>query len=194
MRVYDLGFIAYDDAFALQRERVAELQAGGGEETLYLLEHNHVLTLGRNANRRLGHRGTPASRTAWSPTRRNGPRRRCHVPRSRTARRLSSASPRGGPPGYPSFRNGPRGNDYSRASRIRHRSAARRGQSWRVDVGTQDRVGRHPHIALGDDARICIECEHGFEFLFTDSSVRHHRMRDDIHLQGTRQAHRDGRC
>ena len=43
-----LGRIGYDDALALQREAAAAL-AQGGPETLFLLEHDPVYTLGRNA-------------------------------------------------------------------------------------------------------------------------------------------------
>lgn len=49
-RVLRLGRIGYDDALALQTE--AARRAGeGGEETLFLLEHAPVFTLGRNAAR-----------------------------------------------------------------------------------------------------------------------------------------------
>ncbi|MFQ5512620.1 MAG: lipoyl(octanoyl) transferase LipB [Candidatus Krumholzibacteriia bacterium] len=50
MRVHDLDTMPYDEAFALQKRTVQRLQSGGGEETLYLLEHPHVVTLGRNAS------------------------------------------------------------------------------------------------------------------------------------------------
>ena len=45
-----LGRIAYADAIALQR-RAAEEVKSRGEETLFLLEHEPVFTLGRNASR-----------------------------------------------------------------------------------------------------------------------------------------------
>jgi lipoyl(octanoyl) transferase len=48
--VQDLGTIAYDTAFDLQKRTVERLQNGDGEEMLYLLEHPHVITLGRNAS------------------------------------------------------------------------------------------------------------------------------------------------
>jgi lipoyl(octanoyl) transferase len=44
-----LGRISYDDALDLQREAAARV-AAGGEERLYLLEHEPVFTLGRNAS------------------------------------------------------------------------------------------------------------------------------------------------
>ncbi len=44
-----LGRIAYDDALALQREAAASV-AAGGDERLFLLEHEPVFTLGRNAS------------------------------------------------------------------------------------------------------------------------------------------------
>jgi lipoyl(octanoyl) transferase len=48
--VRDLGTIPYEDALRLQRDSVGSLQDGGGEEILFLLEHTHVVTQGRNAS------------------------------------------------------------------------------------------------------------------------------------------------
>lgn len=48
--VRDLGVIAYDEAFALQKATVERVQESHGDEALYLLEHPHVITLGRNAS------------------------------------------------------------------------------------------------------------------------------------------------
>lgn len=48
MRIEDLGLIDFREAEALQLERVAAVGAGA-EETLFLLEHPPVVTLGRNA-------------------------------------------------------------------------------------------------------------------------------------------------
>ncbi|MBG0774995.1 MAG: lipoyl(octanoyl) transferase LipB [Desulfovibrionaceae bacterium] len=48
MIVEDLGLIRYADAVAVQERRVAEV-ADGAENTLFLLEHAPVITLGRNA-------------------------------------------------------------------------------------------------------------------------------------------------
>lgn len=45
-----LGTIPYREAFDLQKRRVEHLQNGVGEDALLLLEHPHVLTLGRNAD------------------------------------------------------------------------------------------------------------------------------------------------
>lgn len=50
IRLQWLGRIRYDDAMRLQEEAAAEV-AGGGAETLFLLEHEPVYTLGRNATR-----------------------------------------------------------------------------------------------------------------------------------------------
>lgn len=47
MKIIDLGLVPYTEADALQRTRLAEV-AAGAEETLYLLEHPPVITLGRN--------------------------------------------------------------------------------------------------------------------------------------------------
>jgi lipoyl(octanoyl) transferase len=48
--LHDLGTVPYATAFALQRETVERLQAGAPDEALYLLEHPHVVTRGRNAS------------------------------------------------------------------------------------------------------------------------------------------------
>ena len=45
-----LGRVAYDDAHLLQRQLVAERIEGRGIDTLLALEHDPVLTLGRNAS------------------------------------------------------------------------------------------------------------------------------------------------
>lgn len=48
-RVVDLGTIDYGAAAELQAREVARLQRAGGDDVLLLLEHPHVITLGRNA-------------------------------------------------------------------------------------------------------------------------------------------------
>ena len=49
--VRDLGLIAYADAWSVQQELVAARKAGKAPDTLLLLEHPHVITLGRSAQR-----------------------------------------------------------------------------------------------------------------------------------------------
>lgn len=49
-RVTKLGLVSYADALTLQKETVARLQSRGGDDILYLLEHPHVITIGRNAD------------------------------------------------------------------------------------------------------------------------------------------------
>jgi lipoate-protein ligase B len=70
-RVVDLGLIPYRAALSLQKRDVERLQRGDGEEVLYLLEHPHVITLGRNASgdairadrRDIARRGVEVART-----------------------------------------------------------------------------------------------------------------------------------
>lgn len=50
-RVEQLGRIGYAEGLELQRERVAQRKSGTIPDTLLLLEHPHVYTLGRNARR-----------------------------------------------------------------------------------------------------------------------------------------------
>ncbi len=49
--VEQLGLVDYAEALDLQKEKVAQRQAGEIPDTLLLLEHPHVYTLGRNARR-----------------------------------------------------------------------------------------------------------------------------------------------
>jgi len=48
--VRDLGFVPYEAAHELQRSIVHRVQNDTGSEMLYLLEHPHVITIGRNAS------------------------------------------------------------------------------------------------------------------------------------------------
>jgi lipoyl(octanoyl) transferase len=50
MTVQDLGTIGYDEAWALQRRLVEQRKRREIADTLVLLEHRHVYTLGRNAS------------------------------------------------------------------------------------------------------------------------------------------------
>ena len=43
--------ISYQDALALQEDHVSRIQAGEASETLFLLEHSPVYTIGRTRNR-----------------------------------------------------------------------------------------------------------------------------------------------
>ena len=50
MRIVDLGLISYAEAEAIQKETLEKV-VNGAEETLFLLEHPPVITLGRNGGR-----------------------------------------------------------------------------------------------------------------------------------------------
>jgi len=50
-QVEQIGLIDYAEGLSLQRERVAARKAGVIPDTLLLLEHHHVYTLGRNAKK-----------------------------------------------------------------------------------------------------------------------------------------------
>lgn len=61
--VLDLGRMPFARAFALQEERVAARAAGRVADALFLVEHDPVYTLGRNADERHV-RASPAERAA----------------------------------------------------------------------------------------------------------------------------------
>ena len=48
-QIHELGRVPYAEAMALQRDLVARRKAGETPDTLLLVEHPHVYTLGRNA-------------------------------------------------------------------------------------------------------------------------------------------------
>ena len=48
LTVRDLGVMSYADAWAVQQELVAQRKQGTAPDTLLLVEHPHVFTLGRN--------------------------------------------------------------------------------------------------------------------------------------------------
>ena len=50
LQVEQLGLVDYASALALQKEKVEQRKAGTVPDTLLLLEHPHVYTLGRNAS------------------------------------------------------------------------------------------------------------------------------------------------
>lgn len=51
LEVQDLGLISWRDALKLQLERVEQVAGGRAPATLYLLEHEPVVTLGRSGNK-----------------------------------------------------------------------------------------------------------------------------------------------
>ena len=51
LRVVNLGLVDYDRAWALQRRLAEAVQRGEAPETLLLLEHPHVFTIGRRGSR-----------------------------------------------------------------------------------------------------------------------------------------------
>lgn len=50
MEIKDLGLLAYTEAYALQEQLVADIHAGRAPETLLLLEHPPVYTMGRSGS------------------------------------------------------------------------------------------------------------------------------------------------
>jgi lipoate-protein ligase B len=66
LHCFNLGLVEYTQALALQEALVAQRCAGEGGDTLLLLEHPPVFTLGRGADERnlLTPRGTPVHRVS----------------------------------------------------------------------------------------------------------------------------------
>jgi len=64
LQVRRLGIVPYDEALALQRQLVEQRKAGVIPDTLLLLQHPHVLTLGVKGDGGRGHILAPAERLA----------------------------------------------------------------------------------------------------------------------------------
>ena len=94
-RVRRLGRVPYAEALALQRSLVEERRAGRIGDTLLLLEHPHVLTLGVRGDGGRSH--ILATDEALAVARHRGSRdrtwRRHHLPRARADRRLPDRRP-----------------------------------------------------------------------------------------------------
>jgi lipoyl(octanoyl) transferase len=81
VRIVDLGLAPYDETVELQLRTLAEVQ-NGGEETLYLLEHPPVITLGRQGgaeNLHVGRKFLEERGITLAQTRRGG-NITCHFP------------------------------------------------------------------------------------------------------------------
>ena len=50
LRVRRLGLVPYEEAYRVQKETELQVREGRGPDTLLLLEHPHVVTLGRRAD------------------------------------------------------------------------------------------------------------------------------------------------
>ena len=165
----------------LQRETVERLQGGGTEEALYLLEHPHVITKGRNAS------GSTLLREPRSARRVEG------SPSWQTDRGgdITYHGP-GQLVGYPILQLEPARRDIRRyvtdveevlirtlsEFSIAARTECRASRS--VDRRSQDRVGGHTHLAVGDVARLRAERQHGPLVFLADRSLRHRELPNDI--------------
>ncbi len=159
VRAVWLGRVGYDEALALQRE-AAERVAAGGEETLFLLEHEPVFTLGRNAS---------ASDILFTPERcrelgiairetNRGGKVTYHGPGQLVGYPILNLSP--GPQGRQALRHGPGGGPDPDARGLRDRRrplASPRARHVGLGRQRQDRRDRRPPLALDHDARLRVE-------------------------------------
>ena len=191
-----LGAFPYAEAMAIQQQVVAARKQDLIGDTLLLLEHPPVFTLGRNAHRSnilasdefLANRGVRIAR--------GESRRRRNLPRPRSARRISHPRPPRRPPGKerpvlgtrrlrPPAR---RGSD-PHLRRLRrddpaHLQAHRRlDHGRRQHPGKEDRRHRSSRLAGHHLPRLRIERHDRPSRLRLDRPLRHHRSRQVTSLE-----------
>lgn len=64
-----MGLVPYGPMHTLQEQRHREVAAGEADDTLFLLEHHRVVTLGRNTGQKAGQGGAPQGGTRTDPPR-----------------------------------------------------------------------------------------------------------------------------
>ena len=151
----NLGATPYQEAWELQRALAGAVSQGAIPDTVLLLEHPPVITLGRRTDGRRAAR--PRRRRGRG--RRDRPRRQVDLPRARassSATRSSTSSATGGTSSATAATSRRRS---SARSPLRHRGDADRGAHRRLAraPAAEDRLDRRPHLALGHDARLRAE-------------------------------------
>ena len=103
--VMQLGLVPYAEAWELQRSLAGEVSRGTIPDTVVLLEHPPVITLGRRAEEHDLH----VPEGAGGRDRRDRPRREVDLPRARAARLLPDPRPAPARPGRQTLLPGDRG-------------------------------------------------------------------------------------
>ena len=178
LTVADLGVVDYDAALAMQTAMLAARLDGRVGDTLLMMEHPHVFTLGRGADERF-----IVANPAGAPIRRvsRGGQVTYHGP--------------GQLVGYPILKLEGRDRDVTKYLRDLEAAmidalaefgidAVRRDAMTGVWVGVaQDRVDRRRHPALDHLARLRAERLDRSELLRLDRAVRYRRMPHDFGLR-----------
>ncbi len=136
-------------------------QGGDDSDTLLLLQHPHVLTLGVKGDGGRSHILATDAVAAGARRRdlRDRPGRRRHLPRSGTDRRLSHHRPRSRSARRPPLRPRPRGGDDSRLRRLRRGRRPDPGPDGCLGAGRRRRrtgsaAGRHRREVQGPAEKI----------------------------------------
>ena len=149
----NLGRVPYLEAWELQRSLAGAVSQGAIPDTVVLLEHPPVITLGRRTDE--GELHVPEG--ADVEVVETEPRRQVDVPRARGSSSATRSSTSTG--------TGATCSKYCRdleealirtVAPLGHRGRADRGPDRHLAAAAaaQDRVDRRPHLALGHDARL----------------------------------------
>ena len=151
-----LGLVPYREAWELQRSLAGAVSQGAVPDTVLLLEHPPVVTLGRRTDESAE---LHIPEDAAGRARRDQPRRQVDVPRARAARLLSDHRSEAARPRRQAVRAQPRGGAHPHRRAVRAHGRAHRRADRRVAdaAAAQARVDRRARLPLGDDARIRAE-------------------------------------
>ena len=151
------GLTSYREALGLQRAIAEDVKAGSRPDTVLMLEHEPVVTLGRRTDEATELHLPDGVDVEVVETE---PRREVDVPRAGTARLLPDPRPQPARARPQAVRPRPRAGDRENERGVRPRRRHLRGPHRCVDAtrartrSAQDRVDRRARLALGDDPRI----------------------------------------
>ena len=151
----NLGLTPYREAWDLQRSIAAAVSQGAVPDTVIMLEHPPVVTLGRRTDEEELHVPDGADGRG----RRDRPRRQVHLPRAGPARLLPDPRPQPARARRQALLPRPRGVRHPHRRGLRRRSDADRRAHRRLAraPAAQALLDRRPHLALGDHARLRAE-------------------------------------
>ena len=157
-----LGLVPYGEALDLQKSLVEDRRAGRIPDTLLLLEHPHVITLGVKLAEARSHVVATAEALAARGVEvvEDRTRRRCHVPRPGATGGVPDPRSQAGSTRRPSLRARPGGGHDRPVCGLRRGGRPHRRAQRGVGGRSEDRGHRRAHLALDHQPRPGLQRRH----------------------------------